>query len=184
MDVTDILLQLQYKFTSSQRRILLKAPYQLSSASSFLPYIGERAWMTVVNYNDGKGNLQEDPIDISARDFLHTWLSFYGCYRYFLPGVVTSLKALQGRADLQLQGCWVQNGCSFIIFEGKPECRPWRSMIEKFTHQDDLQQLKWVFFHRVCYFNGCYRYFLPAVVKWIKAVMGRSYLQLMATFAQ
>ena len=69
MDVTDILLQLQCKFTSSQRRILLKAPCQLSSASSFLHYIGERVRVTVVNYNDGKGNLQEDTIHIPAEIF-------------------------------------------------------------------------------------------------------------------
>ena len=61
---------------------MLKDTCHLSSARSFVPYLGANSLAQVVNCNGGKGNFQDNPIQIQPRDFLHTELSFYGCYRY------------------------------------------------------------------------------------------------------
>ena len=77
------------KFKSSQRESLLKDTSKLSSANIFLPDLGERTRMKVIYCNVGKGNFQNSPIQIHAKDFLHTWISIDGCYRYPLPAVLT-----------------------------------------------------------------------------------------------
>ena len=69
------------KFKSSQRHNLRKATCNLSSAMSFFHLIGRELLSECCSLQGCKGNFQDSPILILARNFLYNDLLFYRCYR-------------------------------------------------------------------------------------------------------